>query len=459
MSLNETEFGEFKDKMAEYISSDPFHESLLRSKMDEKEEMASLLRDSFVLIKNSSLNPIEKNQIVMLQNQALSFKKAFNCLKNDMEKLKTNDSIGCLPFYDPLMNICCQSDQSFCETRCNSSICVEKEGQPRNCVNGHWIESQPEASISFQNSDKIAFALMALSIILLALLLFVFCNRMRQNRLGQTTRLKVHCHLVASMLAWYLSSVLKTLIHHHLASESSIVFDPAALESILPQTGQFLLDKELDSQRFNPSFVEKMVSIQKSCIIADFLSHFFWLAVITWSFIEALQLLYVYHFSIFEESEAPTEDTLVLSKCSLDGNVKCDLFLNFLPINLMLCTGFLALITLLINITRLSLRVNRCRSEIFLKNAKSVLSLIVLFGIVHLVVFFHFDARWWSAFINILESTQGIFMTLFWGILTSEFRSFFKDKIRRRSVRNSINTNNPKTASVILQVERACQLH
>ena len=105
------------------------------------------------------------------------------------------------------------------------------------------------------------------------------------------------------MLAWYLSTVLKTLIHHHLASESSIVFDQTALESILPQTGQFLLDKEVDSQRFNPNFVQQMVSIQKSCIIADFLSHFFWLAVITWSFIEAIQLLYVYHFSIFEESE------------------------------------------------------------------------------------------------------------------------------------------------------------
>lgn len=119
----------------------------------------------------------------------------------------------------------------------------------------------------------------------------------------------------------------------------------------------------------------------------------------------------------------------------------------------MLCTGFLALVTLLVNITRLSLRVNRCRTVILIKNARSILSLIVLFGIVHLVVFLHFEKEWWGTFKNILISTQGmfqllfqlsrvknsgIFMTLFWGILTSEFRSFFKDKIRRRSVRNSI---------------------
>ena len=117
----------------------------------------------------------------------------------------------------------------------------------------------------------------------------------------------------------------------------------------------------------------------------------------------------------------------------------------------MLCTGFMALVTLLVNITRLSLRVNRCRTVILIKNARSILSLIVLFGIVHLVVFVHFEKEWWETFKNILISTQGIryyssrglkisgiFMTLFWGILTSEFRSFFKDKIRRRSVRNSI---------------------
>ena len=77
----------------------------------------------------------------------------------------------------------------------------------------------------------------------------------------------------------------------------------------------------------------------------------------------------------------------------------------------MLCTGFIALITLLVNITRLSLRVNRCRTVIMIKNARSILSLIVLFGIVHLVVFLHFEKEWFGTFKNILISTQGKFKT------------------------------------------------
>ena len=103
-----------------------------------------------------------------------------------------------------------------------------------------------------------------------------------------------------------------------------------------------------------------MVSVQKGCVITSFLSHFFWYAVCTWSFIEALQLLYVFHFSIFEESEirnylillvgwsvpavlnvgryvcyimTSTDESLVLTKCALEGDVKCGVFLNFLPIS------------------------------------------------------------------------------------------------------------------------------
>ena len=103
MSLNETEFGEFKDHMANFSSVDPIRESQLRIKMDEKTEMENLLRDSFAFIKNSSFNEFEKNQIVMLQNQALSFQNAFNCLEKYFKKLKTTENSSCLPYYDPLM--------------------------------------------------------------------------------------------------------------------------------------------------------------------------------------------------------------------------------------------------------------------------------------------------------------------------------------------------------------------
>ena len=122
---------------------------------------------------------------------------------------------------------------------------------------------------------------------------------------------------------------------------------------------------ENDFQKSEPADYKKtlarnLVSIQKGCIITSFLHHFFWYAVCTWSFIEALQLLYVYHFSIFEESEAKNylillagwsipatlnvgrylcnimtsqDDSLSLTQCSLEGDVKCGIFLNFLPIS------------------------------------------------------------------------------------------------------------------------------
>ena len=102
---------------------------------------------------------------------------------------------------------------------------------------------------------------MAISIFLLALLLFVFCHRMRQNRLGQTTRLKVHCHLVASMLAWYCSAIVNKLIHSELMIKSSAIYDKNGTisEEIFPQNGQFLLGKEDQSQRFDLEFVRKVV--------------------------------------------------------------------------------------------------------------------------------------------------------------------------------------------------------
>ena len=37
-----------------------------------------------------------------------------------------------------------------------------------------------------------------------------------------------------------------------------------------------------------------------------------------------------------------------------------------------------------------------------------------------------------------MESTQGIFMAIFWGFLTSEFRAFIRSKVKKAHARQSV---------------------
>ena len=174
--------------------------------MNENPEIDKLFRNIFGVINR---RPEMRDPILHILMQAMSFESAFHCLETELQNLqnKTINGPSCVPLYDPLMqvkkvsllilvrwnrfrNICCPSGELFCDNRCNSSICLDQEGPKRHCIDDHWLETTAK-DIIFRHSDKIAFCLMALSIFLLALLLFVFCHRMRRNRLGQTTRLKV----------------------------------------------------------------------------------------------------------------------------------------------------------------------------------------------------------------------------------------------------------------------------
>lgn len=67
----------------------------------------------------------------------------------------------------------------------------------------------------------------------------------------------------------------------------------------------------------------------------------------------------------------------------------CDLYFIFWPITLMLAGGLKAMIVMMVQITRMSLKVKKPKFRIILRNIRSASSLIVLFGVSHLVTFIH----------------------------------------------------------------------